>query len=294
MSKFLNTVRLASATVANFLKLVAGSALTAERTLTLTTGDADRTLTLTGDASISGMNTGDQSLAGYQPVDADLTAIAALNSTGFARQATAGTWSIVGETGSSNVVRATSPTLVTPILGTPTSGTLSNCDAFGGAGGAASKGVVPSPGATAHASHPYYLGDNAAFHQPKGYVLGKAALTTGQTTTSATAVGLAGAVTFNVTLDVAMDLMVDCTCIGAINTATQTVRLYVEEDTTGSAVATAISLATIPTNNGGVSLSGRYLLLAVAAGTYTFTQKYSVSGGVTATFSFRCMEVRIA
>lgn len=33
----------------------------------------------------------------------------------------------VSSTGSGNVVRATSPTLVTPLLGTPTSGTLTNC-----------------------------------------------------------------------------------------------------------------------------------------------------------------------
>lgn len=36
-----------------------GSDLTADHTLTVTTGDADRTLTLTGDASITGTNTGD-------------------------------------------------------------------------------------------------------------------------------------------------------------------------------------------------------------------------------------------
>lgn len=41
-----------------------GSDLTADRTLTLTTGDANRTLTLTGDATISGTNTGDVTLAG--------------------------------------------------------------------------------------------------------------------------------------------------------------------------------------------------------------------------------------
>lgn len=36
-----------------------GSNLTADRTLTVTTGDADRTLTINGDATISGTNTGD-------------------------------------------------------------------------------------------------------------------------------------------------------------------------------------------------------------------------------------------
>lgn len=43
------------------LGVVAGSNLTDDRTLTLTTGDANRTLTLTGDASISGTHTGTSS-----------------------------------------------------------------------------------------------------------------------------------------------------------------------------------------------------------------------------------------
>jgi hypothetical protein len=47
------------------LILSPGSDLTADRTLTLTTGDADRTLTLAGNASVSGTNTGDQDLSGY-------------------------------------------------------------------------------------------------------------------------------------------------------------------------------------------------------------------------------------
>lgn len=43
------------------LAVVAGSNLTADRTLTLTTGDANRTLTLSGDATISGTHTGTSS-----------------------------------------------------------------------------------------------------------------------------------------------------------------------------------------------------------------------------------------
>lgn len=42
------------------LGLVGGSNLTADRTLTVTTGDASRTLTMSADATISGTNTGDQ------------------------------------------------------------------------------------------------------------------------------------------------------------------------------------------------------------------------------------------
>lgn len=53
-------LRLIDTDASHFLALVAGSNLTANRTLTLTTGDSNRQLTLTGDASISGTNTGDQ------------------------------------------------------------------------------------------------------------------------------------------------------------------------------------------------------------------------------------------
>lgn len=44
------------------LIVVPGSDLTQDRTLTITTGDASRTLTLSGDATISGTNTGDQTI----------------------------------------------------------------------------------------------------------------------------------------------------------------------------------------------------------------------------------------
>lgn len=39
-----------------------GSNITADRTLTITTGDADRTVTLSGDTTLSGTNTGDQTI----------------------------------------------------------------------------------------------------------------------------------------------------------------------------------------------------------------------------------------
>jgi hypothetical protein len=44
------------------LRVVAGSDLTADRILTVTTGDSARTLTMTNDASIAGTNTGDQTI----------------------------------------------------------------------------------------------------------------------------------------------------------------------------------------------------------------------------------------
>lgn len=65
------------------LIIAPGSNLTADHTLTLTTGDADRVLTISGDTTLgggshSGNNTGDQDLSGLQPLDATLTAFAAL------------------------------------------------------------------------------------------------------------------------------------------------------------------------------------------------------------------------
>lgn len=63
-------------------------------------------------------------LSGYQTSDSDLTALAALNSTGFARQNGSGSWSIVSETGTGSVVRNTGPT----IAGATLSGTLAAAD----------------------------------------------------------------------------------------------------------------------------------------------------------------------
>ena len=53
-------VRIADTNASHYLHVRPGSNLTADRDLTLTTGDAARTLTLSGDATISGTNTGDQ------------------------------------------------------------------------------------------------------------------------------------------------------------------------------------------------------------------------------------------
>lgn len=58
-----NTGLLASDTNASHtLNFKPGSDLTANRTLTFTTGDASRTLTINGDTTLSGTNTGDQTI----------------------------------------------------------------------------------------------------------------------------------------------------------------------------------------------------------------------------------------
>jgi hypothetical protein len=63
---FTGGLLLPDVSLAQTLVVAVGSTFTAQRTLTITTGDADRTLTLTGNASIggtsSGTNTGDQTI----------------------------------------------------------------------------------------------------------------------------------------------------------------------------------------------------------------------------------------
>lgn len=61
---FLNSsgVKILDTNASHTLGLVGGSDLTANRTLTVTTGDASRTITLTGDTSLTGTNTGDQTI----------------------------------------------------------------------------------------------------------------------------------------------------------------------------------------------------------------------------------------
>lgn len=68
----------------------------------------------------SGVNTGDQDLSGYGMLSGKLSQFAATTSSELAGV-------ISNETGSGALVFATSPTLVTPLLGAPTSGTLTNC-----------------------------------------------------------------------------------------------------------------------------------------------------------------------
>ena len=55
-------LRLLDTNASHSLIFAPGSDLTANRTLTVTTGDADRTLTLSGNATLSGTNTGDQTV----------------------------------------------------------------------------------------------------------------------------------------------------------------------------------------------------------------------------------------
>lgn len=72
----LSAVKLLDTNASHTLNVIAGSDLTADRILTVTTGDSARTLTMTGDASIEGTNTGDSASIpiGYLDTDGTLAA----------------------------------------------------------------------------------------------------------------------------------------------------------------------------------------------------------------------------
>ncbi len=116
------------------LIIAPGSNITADRTLTVTTGDSDRTLTISGNATVSQ----DYSTTG-NPQFATIE-LGAASDTTLAR-VSAGVVSIEGvnvvtESATQTLTNKTltSPTLTTPVLGTPSSGTLTNCTGLPQAG----------------------------------------------------------------------------------------------------------------------------------------------------------------
>ena len=125
-----------------------------------------------------------------------------------------------------------------------------------------------------------------------GKILGNAEVRTSQNTTSATPVELATSLTFDVTTATIANLVVMCSCNCISSLTDQTGRVYVQEGTVASGTTTVVSLNTVNPATGGASLCGNLRLSGVAAGTYTFIQKYSITGGATGSFSTRYMEVR--
>ncbi len=98
----------------NYMGIKAPSAVTASKTLELPDGwPAAQSLTKVSTAGVIAYST---LTAAAETVLDDATVSDMVNTLGGA-----------SSTGTGGLVRATSPTLVTPILGTPTSGTLTNC-----------------------------------------------------------------------------------------------------------------------------------------------------------------------
>ena len=86
-----------------------GSNLTADRTLTINTGDANRALTLSGDATISGTNTGDQTITLTGDVTGSGTgsfaATIGANAVTFAKMQTVSTDVLLGNDGAGTAVQ---------------------------------------------------------------------------------------------------------------------------------------------------------------------------------------------
>ncbi len=95
------------------LVVACGEDLNAERTLSIVMNDGSRQLSLGGNVSFAGATT---VTAAAATVLDDPSVAAMVDTLGGA-----------SSTGSGGLVRATSPTLVTPALGTPASGVLTNC-----------------------------------------------------------------------------------------------------------------------------------------------------------------------
>lgn len=102
--------------------------------------------------------------------------VIALNGTNLANLATGflkittgtGIPSSVNSTGSGNVVLATSPSLTTPLLGTPTSGNLSNCTGYTDANLSVSDITTNNVSSTAHGFIPKFPNNTTTFFRGDG------------------------------------------------------------------------------------------------------------------------------
>lgn len=111
---FANTgLRVQDTDASHSLLLVPGSNLTANRTLTITTGDVDRTLNIAGSSVIAGTNTGDQTISLTGDVTGSGTSSFAASIAAQASSFWAG--KVTDETGSGAWVFNTSPTFTADI-----------------------------------------------------------------------------------------------------------------------------------------------------------------------------------
>ena len=71
LKKFVAGLSIKDSVTAFYSRIIFNSGITADRSLTINTGDSDRTLTLTGNASIEGTNTGDENVTADRAVVSD-------------------------------------------------------------------------------------------------------------------------------------------------------------------------------------------------------------------------------
>ena len=138
-----------------FSNVVVGSGLNfSSGTLTATGGGSGTVTSVGGTGTVNGITlSGTVTTSGSLTLGGSLSGVSLTSQVSGTLPVANGGTGVTTSTGSGNVVLSTSPTLVTPILGTPTSGTLTNCTSIpvnqatgtlavtnGGTGGSTSTG----------------------------------------------------------------------------------------------------------------------------------------------------------
>lgn len=209
------------------LIIAPGSNLSADRTLTITTGDADRALTIGASASVSGSNTGDQtiSLSGDASGSGtgSITVTIASGAVSLSKMANLAASRFIGRvTGSTGVPEAMTGTQATTLLDTFTTSL---------------KGLVPAPGSASG----LFLRDDGSWAAASGG--------SGSVTSVATGTGLTGG---------------PITSTGTISLASVSNSTLMGNVSGGSAAPTALSAAQVKTLLGYASSGANTDLTSVA------------------------------
>jgi hypothetical protein len=135
------------------------------------------------------------------------------------------------------------------------------------AGGSAAKGLVPSPGATAHPTQHWVLRDTVAFTLTPGEIIGYLPVATDENTTSVTYVDLTTKDEITFTLDAAGDVLVEYSALAYNNTNNGGCFSQIYLDT--AAQASSIIAQTFATANVGAFQLIVHKLTGLSAGSHT-------------------------
>lgn len=254
------------------LTVALGSNLTANRTLTLSTGDAARALNISaadvtvstfGASLVDDANAAEvQDTIGGTTIGKALFTLANPSAIRYPR------------INADNSITALTAALLTADL-----------SVLVAAGGTAAKGLAPAPGATSHVNHPWYLGDDAAYHHVPGVIAVAPAAADETTTANATPADLTTVQSVTFTLDAGGNVIV-FGCANYYDTASaQSAFLYANVNGTD----TAISGSTTNGANFLEMLVGCHYA-TLGAGAHTIKLRYLVAGG-TGHFRWRMLIV---
>lgn len=249
---------------------------------TITDGTTNKAFTATEKTKLSGIATG---ATAYTNTDADGRISAAIGTTvqGYNASTTH-----LGNTttGTGVIVQATSPTLVTPALGTPTSGNLANCtfptlnQSTSGNAATATKLATPR-----NINGVAFDGSADITISAAAPSVATATVATSETTTSTTYTDLA-TTTDTITVTVGASGIVQVAVTAWMKASTVDADAFVSFAVSGANTLAAddrrcTGMST--PSGGGHQSTGVVLLTGLTAGSTTFTMKYRVSGS-TGTF----------